>query len=85
MKLVQIYAPTTEHNYEEIDIFYDNLSRAISNERIHLTCGDFNVKRGIKSDTSENALGNFETPGRNNLGDTHLNFLLEKNLYQVNS
>ncbi|XP_030747668.1 craniofacial development protein 2-like [Sitophilus oryzae] len=87
LKVVQVYAPTTEHTDEEIETFYDDLCTAISNNHTHFTvvCSDFNAKLGTKLDPSETPLGNFGSPGRNDRGDILLNFLLEKNLFQMNS
>lgn len=67
--------------------FNDDLGAALSNKPTHLTivCADSNAKIGIKIDPSETALGNFGSAGRNDRGKTRLNFLLEKNLFLMNS
>ncbi|XP_072375853.1 uncharacterized protein [Diabrotica undecimpunctata] len=67
LKVIQAYAPTTEYTDEEIEVFYDDLSTAITNDRTHFTviCGDFNAKIGTKTGTSRKitALGNFGSQG----------------------
>ncbi|XP_044760798.1 craniofacial development protein 2-like [Coccinella septempunctata] len=87
VKVIQVYAPTTDHTDEEVEILYDDLGAALSNNPSHFTivCGDFNAKIGTNMDPSETALGNFGSPGRNDRGNTLLNFLLEKNLFLMNS
>lgn len=67
--------------------FLDDLSIAITADPAHsaIVCGDFNAKVGVKTDVSENLLGSFGSPGRNDSGKTILNFLLGNKLFLMNS
>lgn len=87
IKVIQVYAPTSSHPDEEVDIFYEEITSALNETSTHFTiiCGDFNAKIGTKLDTSESSLGNFGSEGRNARGETLLGFLLQHNLYQMNS
>ncbi|XP_072401726.1 uncharacterized protein [Diabrotica undecimpunctata] len=82
-----VYAPTTDHPDEEIEDFYDDISAALKETLTHNTiiCGDFNAKIGLNQDEQETALGKFLSKGRNERGETLLEFLLQQNLYQMNS
>lgn len=87
LKIIQVYAPTTQHPDEEVEDFYDDISVALKDTPTHFTilCGDFNAKLGLKEDEAETSLGNFGTLGRNERGETLLGFLLQNNLFQMNS
>ncbi|XP_044759008.1 craniofacial development protein 2-like [Coccinella septempunctata] len=87
MKFIQVYAPTTKQTDEEMDLFYDDVSKAWEDQRTHFTflCGDFNAKVGLKSNNSETALGGFGSEGRNDRGEMLLGFLLQNNLFLMNS
>ncbi|XP_030747799.1 craniofacial development protein 2-like [Sitophilus oryzae] len=87
IKIIQVYAPTTDHPDEEVDIFYDDVDFALKDERTHFTIlrGDFNAKMGTKSYPTETSLGGFGLGDRNERGETLLGFLLQNNLFQMNS
>lgn len=55
-----------------------------SASHFHIVCGDLNAKIGTKANLSETSLIIFESQRRNEREETHLNFLLHKNLYQMN-
>lgn len=61
LKVIQFYAPTTEHPDEEVEVFYEDLGAAISNDQTHFTivCRDFNAKIKIKLDPTETVRRNF--------------------------
>lgn len=87
LKIIQVYAPTTDHPDDEVELFYEEISMAFNESPTHfnILCGDFNAKMGTKVAEEETALGNFGTPGRNERGETLLTYLLQNNLYQMNS
>lgn len=49
IKIVQVYAPNTNHTDEQVDIFYEEVAAAIKQNPEHYTiiCGDFNAKIGL--------------------------------------
>lgn len=87
IKIIQVYAPTSDHDDEEIDMFYDHITTALNEQSTQFTilCGDFNAKMGTKSDINEFSMGSFGLEGRNDRGETLLSFLLQNNLFQMNS
>jgi len=87
IKIIQVYAPTTDHNDEEIENFYEDIYRAMQQDKTHYTLlmGDFNAKLGHREDEAETAVGPFGYGERNNRGDMLLDFLLQHNLFAMNS
>lgn len=87
IKIIQAYAPTSNHTDEEVELFYDDIRDAISGQKAHYTilCGDFNAKTGARLNDAESSLGSHGLEGRNDRGDTLLGFLLQNNLFQMNS
>ena len=71
LKIIQAYAPTSDHSEDEMEIFYDDITKALNQVTTHFTiiCGDFNAKMGRKSDPTEIALGKFGSEGRNEHGE----------------
>lgn len=87
LKVIIAYAPTVNHTDEEIDTFYDEIKIALEETKVYynIICGNFNAKVGTKSEKMEIALGEFGLGNRNQRGETLINFLLENNLYLINS
>jgi len=87
IKIIQVYAPISYCDDEQVDIFYKDLIRAIKQNPASyiIICGDFNAKMELKFDPSEVVLGNFRSINRNERREMLLSFLLEHNLYQMNS
>lgn len=77
VKILQVYAPTSNHNDEEID-FYDILKA--TQKYNMLLMGDFNAKLGYKGDHAEVGMDPFGDGERNHRGDMLLNFLLHHKL-----
>lgn len=73
-----MYAPTSDHADCEVKEFY-------TVTRFTIICGDFNAKNGRNIEDAETSLGNFGLGIRNKRGTTLLGFILEKNLFQMNS
>lgn len=87
IKIIQAYAPTSTHSDEEMERFYDDVSKAMNENRTHymMLIGDFNAKVGKKADETENAVGNFGYDHRNERGEMLLNFLHQNNMFAANT
>ena len=83
----QAYAPTSTHDDEEVEAFYEDVRKAIGENRSHYqyVVGDFNAKLGKREEESEVSIGNFSFDQRNERGDTLLNFLQQHDLFTMNS
>lgn len=87
MKIIQVYAPTSDHSDEEIESLYEDIETANQETKCHYTfiMGDFNAKVGKQMDDSETAMGNFGSEGRNERGQMLLDFLHHHNLHLMNT
>lgn len=87
LKIIQVYAPTSTHSEDEIENFYEDITKAIEKVRTHFTfiIGDFNAKLGHKADDNETAMGSFGFGNRNDRGTMLLDYLLQHNLFAMNS
>src|ERR1700744_6332528 len=52
IKVIQAYAPTSTHDDEEVEAFYEDVSTAMEENRTHylLLVGDFNAKLGKRGE-----------------------------------
>ena len=82
MKIIQVYAPTTSHDDQEIIEIYQEIENLIKTYRTHfpIVMGGFNAKIGNKEDTKEITLGNFGIGDRNERGRMLIDFALKNNL-----
>lgn len=87
LKIIQAYAPTTEHPDEEVESFYDDITKAMSEKKTlcMMLIRDFNAKIGCKEDKDKIALGNRGIDVRNERGEMLVEFLLQHNLYAINT
>ena len=87
MKVIQAYAPTSAAEEEEIDQFYDDINRALTDSACRHTflIGDFNAKVSKRMDEVEEVIGSFGLGIRNDRGNTLINFLSQHRLYLMNS
>ena len=87
LKIVQVYAPTTYHSYEETGNFYYNTIDKILEKQTHYTImmGDFDAKVGGQTNTSERATGCFGLGQRNERGDTLVEWATSKNFKIMNT
>lgn len=87
IKVIQVYAPTSTHTDEEVEMFYDDVAMALSKAPTYFSfiTGDFNAKIGKKEDEGEFSLGQHGIGERNERGNTLLQFLLEHGLYAMNT
>ena len=80
LKIVQVYAPTTSHSYEETDNFYNTIDKILEKQTHYtIVMGDFNAKVGGQTNTSERATGCFGLGQRNERGDTLVEWAISKN------
>ena len=87
VKIVQVYAPTTAHEDEEVEELYDELADIMDNKTTHYTIvmGDFNAKIGSRNQGEENVMGKFGFGTRNERGQRLIEFALRSKLFIANS
>jgi hypothetical protein len=87
IKIIQVYAPMTAYDDEDIELFYEDISNAMEEHknRLILVIRDFNAKLGRKLNKEETKIGDFGYGQRNDRGATLMNYLEEKHLYAMNS
>ena len=53
--MIQAYAPTSTHDDEEVEIFYEDVEKAMDENRSYFQylVGDFNAKLGKRAEESE--------------------------------
>ena len=80
LQIIQIYAPTSDHDDETVDMFYEELEKAMDKKAgsHHIVMGDFNAKTGVRN-INENmkCAGPFGT-GNTNEGGRRLLVVLKK-------
>ena len=86
LKVIQVYAPTSISSDEEIEKFYDDISKVLDEEKTKYTIlmGDFNAKVGKKND-GESCMGKFGIGQRNERGEMLVNFSERYNMKIMNS
>ena len=86
---IQVYAPTTQADDEEIEAFYEELQVTIAkvNKRdVAVIMGDFNAKIGENwGRLNSNAIGPYGLGGRNPRGDRLEDFAVENDLVIANT
>ena len=87
-RIIQVYAPTSDHDNETVELFYEKLEKAMDKKTCsyHLVMGDFNAKTEVRS-INENmkCTGTFGTGNRNKRGERLLVSAEENNLVVTNS
>ena len=84
LKIVQVYAPTTSHSEDEINIFYNAIDQILENPSHYtIVMGDFNAKVGVRTNPSETATGSFGQ--RNERGDTLIEWTTSKDYKIMNT
>ena len=82
MTIIQVYAPTSSHDEETIDRFYDQLQETldkVSKGDICIIMGDLNAKVGRMEDI-KSGIGKFGLGERNERGDRLAEFCYANNL-----
>lgn len=79
--------PRTATLRMKIEEFYDDITYALNDKTTHFSIinGDFNARLRRKTDIFETALTNFGMEDRNERSTILLSYLLENNLFQMNS
>ena len=59
--IIQVYAPTSDHDDDEVEQFYEDITKALEERKSSYTIvmGDFNAKVGKQQEGEENILGKF--------------------------
>lgn len=73
LKIIQVYAPTTKHDDEIVDSFYEDITTAImeSTTNYVIVMGEFNSKLG-KKQQGENKVGNYGYDRQNERGNSSI-------------
>ena len=86
LNIVQAYAPTTSHSVEETDDVYNTIDKILEKQTHYtIVMGDFNVKGGGQTNTSERATGCVGLGQRNERGDTLVEWATSKNFKIMNT
>jgi exonuclease III len=87
MKIIQVYAPRTSYEDQEVIEIYQQIENLLKDEKTYFTIimGDFNAKIGKKEDSKETAMANFGIRDRNDRGRMLIDFALKNNLQIKNS
>lgn len=82
LRLIQVYAPTTSHDDEVVETFYEEIDQALGEDKTTYTIimGDFNAKVGLRKDREEKGLGPFGIGERNDRGERLLDFVASRHL-----
>ncbi|XP_073980223.1 uncharacterized protein [Rhodnius prolixus] len=85
IKIIQIYAPTSDSTEEELEEFYGKLQPAVDEDpcRFTIIIGDWNAKVGKTE--GENAVGGFGFGERNERGNEMIEFAEANNLAIMNT
>jgi hypothetical protein len=86
LKVIQVYAPSTSHDDEEVEEFYENVNTLMDCTRTHFTMiiGDFNAKIGKQKHHEEDVMGKHGIGERNERGDRLIEFAGSRKMYIAN-
>ena len=88
LQIIQVYAPTCDHDTETVELFSEELEKATDRKACshHIVMGDFNAKIGVRNTNDKmKCTGPFGTFNRNERGERLLDFAEENNLVVTNS
>lgn len=87
IKVVQLYAPTSVSEDDEIEEFYDDVSKSLDQDKTHfnIILGDINAKVDKKEAPEETCIGNYGISEQNPRGQLLVNFALQNNMYIMNT
>ncbi|MEE4247402.1 MAG: reverse transcriptase domain-containing protein [Kangiellaceae bacterium] len=82
MQVMQVYAPTSSHDSEEIEELYDEIEKEMRKNKSHykIIMGDFNAKVGAHHQSDGTRVGNFGLGVRNERGTRLVQFATAQNL-----
>ncbi|GFO32253.1 craniofacial development protein 2-like [Plakobranchus ocellatus] len=83
LQLIEAYAPTTEYDDADVEIFFEELENAMDPKcKYKVIIGDFNSKIGVKEADKENEwIGPFGIGERNERGERLIDFCVANKLY----
>lgn len=87
VKIIQAYAPTNSYEDEEVQKFYEDVSKSINENKTYhvLVIGDFNCKVGKQTGRDETYIGRHGLGIRNTRGQMMVNFLEQEQLYNAST
>ncbi|XP_072022386.1 craniofacial development protein 2-like [Amphiura filiformis] len=87
LRIVQVYAPTSEYDDEAVEEVYEEIAKAIEESEAEYTIvmGDFNAKIGSYQPGEESIMGKFGIGERNDRGDMLLEFAAQQGLVIANT
>ena len=80
LQIIQVYAPTSNHDDETVQMFYEELENDMEKKACshHVVMGDFNVKTGVQNINEHmKCTGPFGIGNRNERGERLLDFAEE--------
>ncbi|CAF2102429.1 unnamed protein product [Rotaria magnacalcarata] len=86
--VIHVYAPTSASSEDEIEIFYDNIEKALAQtpkKDIVIITGDWNAKVGTDNTNWKSVMGKYGYGDRNERGERLLEFAALHNLYMCNT
>src|SRR5678815_2678839 len=86
MMIIQVYMPTTDHEYDEIEEMYEQIQNIIDKQKENLNLvlmGDFNASVGEGSD--EKVVGKYGLGKRNERGQRLIEFRKKNKLVITNT
>ncbi|GFS20103.1 mRNA cap guanine-N7 methyltransferase-like [Elysia marginata] len=87
LQIIEIFAPTTDYDDTDIEIFYEELENSMDKKcKYTVIVGDFNAKKGRKETDEENEwIGSSGIGKRNERGERLIDFCTANRLYITNS
>ena len=82
LQVVQVYAPTSTHEGEEVDKFYEEVSKIMSEDKSYykIVRGDFNAKVGGHQQGDGAVVGQYGYGERNEKGSRLVQFATSENV-----
>ena len=83
LQIIQVYAPTCDHDNETVELSYEELEKAIDKKACchQIVMGDFSAKTGVRNvNDNMKYTGPFGTGNRNERGERLLDFAEENKL-----
>lgn len=87
LQIIQAYSPTSSSQDEDIEQFYEDLTKARISEKAYFTIimGDFNAKIGRRTQTDAPSIGDFGLGTRNSRDQMLMDFLNKEKMYCMNT
>ncbi|XP_030850967.1 uncharacterized protein LOC115928190 [Strongylocentrotus purpuratus] len=87
IKIIQVYAPTSTHDDEEVENLYEEITDVMkcSKTQFTIVMGDFNAKVGKREEGEGSTIGPFGSGQRNDRGDRLLEFAISNKMKIMNT